>query len=78
MTQPSHWEQGHILSLGTSGGRWHLPRKNAVNVGLCGKFGYRQEDRFAAVSLVRQTIDSIVELGTAPMCLTCQHIRRSK
>lgn len=76
MTQ-SHWELGHILSLGTSGGRWHIRREGHTNVGLCGKFGYRRNDRPKG-ELVRQTIDSIAELGTAPMCRTCQHIRSSK
>lgn len=72
----SHWELGHILSIGSSGGRWHIPREQAPNTGLCGKFGYRQGDRPSRE--FQTSIDSIVELGTAPMCYTCAHIRMGK
>lgn len=67
----SHWEQGHILSLGTSGGRWHLPKPGKINTGLCGKFAYIAEPEMPA-DVPRDDWEA------APMCRTCQHIRRGK
>lgn len=71
MTQPSHWELGHILSIGTSGGRWHLSKPGGRGVALCGKFAYRQTE-------VSPETMRVMDWEAAPMCRTCQHIRSSK
>jgi hypothetical protein len=67
----SHWELGHILSIGTSGGRWHLPREHDPHRGLCGTVGACKPAELPHALRMEDWPD-------APMCRTCQHIRSSK
>ena len=69
----SHWELGHILSLGTATGRWHLPKPGKTGVALCGKFAHA-----TSAETFPPRWGSPADWEAAPMCRTCQHIRRGK